>query len=82
MTILDEFTRQASSTVGPSRFAGHHFLDPLAVLREMTRVCATGGRVVVVDSAPAPEKADAFNATERLRLGYPVAILVAARAAG
>jgi hypothetical protein len=33
----------------------------------MTRVCARGGRVVVADSAPAPEKADAFNRMERLR---------------
>jgi len=41
-----------------SRFAFHHFLDPGAVLREMKRVCAPGGRVVVVDSAPAPDKAD------------------------
>ena len=33
----------------------------------MRRVCAAGGKVVVVDSAPAPDKADAFNAMERLR---------------
>jgi ubiquinone/menaquinone biosynthesis C-methylase UbiE len=50
-----------------SRFAFHHFLDPGAVLREMKRVCAPGGRVVVVDSAPAPDKADAFNRLEKLR---------------
>src|SRR6266446_1700631 len=50
-----------------SRFAFHHFLDPRAVLAEMRRVCAPGGRVVVADSAPAPDKADAFNAMERLR---------------
>ncbi|HKV05609.1 MAG TPA: methyltransferase domain-containing protein [Candidatus Acidoferrales bacterium] len=50
-----------------ARFAFHHFLDPLAVLREMRRVCKTGGRVVVADSAPAPEKAEAFNEMERLR---------------
>lgn len=47
-----------------ARFAFHHFLDPLAVLKEMRRV---GGRIVVADSAPAREKADAFNAMERLR---------------
>jgi ubiquinone/menaquinone biosynthesis C-methylase UbiE len=47
-----------------ARFAFHHFLDPLAVLKEMRRV---GGRIVVADSAPASEKADAFNAVERLR---------------
>ena len=33
----------------------------------MRRVCAVGGKVVVADSAPAPDKADAFNAMERLR---------------
>lgn len=54
-------------TLVTARFAFHHFLDPLAVLREMTRVCAPGGTVVVVDTAPSPEKIDAFNAVERLR---------------
>jgi SAM-dependent methyltransferase len=57
----------ASFTIVVSRFAFHHFLDPLAVLHEMRRVCAPGGAVVVVDSAPAPDKADAFNALERVR---------------
>jgi ubiquinone/menaquinone biosynthesis C-methylase UbiE len=47
-----------------ARFAFHHFLDPLAVLKEMRRV---GGRIVVADSAPASGKADSFNAVERLR---------------
>jgi ubiquinone/menaquinone biosynthesis C-methylase UbiE len=56
-----------SFTIVTSRFAFHHFLDPLAVLREMARVCAAGGRVVVVDSAPDSAKADAFNRMERLR---------------
>ena len=49
------------------RFAFHHFLEPGAVLREMARVCAPGGRVVVVDSAPAPDKAAEFNRLEKLR---------------
>ncbi len=50
-----------------ARFAFHHFLDPRAVLAEMRRVCAPGGRVAVIDSAPAPDKAAAFNHMERLR---------------
>lgn len=50
-----------------SRFALHHLQNPLAVLKEMRRVCAPGGRVVVADSAPAADKAEAFNAMERLR---------------
>lgn len=57
----------ASFTVVVSRFAFHHLLDPGAVLKEMRRVCAPGGTVMVIDSAPAPDKADAFNAMERLR---------------
>ena len=57
----------ASFTVVTSRFAFHHFLEPGAVLREMARVCAPGGIVMVVDSAPAPDKADAFNRMEVVR---------------
>jgi ubiquinone/menaquinone biosynthesis C-methylase UbiE len=57
----------AAFTVVTSRFAFHHFLEPLAVLREMVRVCAPGGTVMVVDAAPAPERADAFNRMELLR---------------
>jgi hypothetical protein len=33
----------------------------------MKRVCRTGGKVVVADMAPAPEKAAALNAAEVLR---------------
>ena len=54
-------------TLVVSRFAFHHLLDPGAVLGEMRRVCAPGGTVMVIDSAPAQEKADAFNAMEALR---------------
>jgi len=57
----------ASFSIVTSRFAFHHFLDPFAVLREMVRVCAPGGTVVVVDTAPAPEKVDALNRLEVLR---------------
>jgi ubiquinone/menaquinone biosynthesis C-methylase UbiE len=52
-----------------SRFAFHHFPDPLAVLREMARVCTRPGRIVVADMAASgdPKKAAALNAMERLR---------------
>ena len=52
-----------------SRFAFHHFLDPKAVLAEMKRVCAPGGRVAVIDSeaSPDPAKAAEFNRMEKLR---------------
>ncbi len=56
-------------TIVVTRFAVHHFPDPLGVLREMVRVCAPGGRVVVVDTyaSPDPAKAAEFNRLEKLR---------------
>jgi SAM-dependent methyltransferase len=57
----------ASFTLVTSRFAFHHFLDPRAVLAEMKRVCAPGGTVLLIDAAPAPDKADAFNRMELIR---------------
>jgi ubiquinone/menaquinone biosynthesis C-methylase UbiE len=57
----------AAFTLVTSRFAFHHFLDPRAVLAEMSRVCAPGGTVLLIDAAPAPEKADAFNRMELVR---------------
>src|ERR1044071_1309021 len=52
-----------------SRFAFHHFENPGAVLAEMRRVCAPGGRVMVVDTeaSPDPAKAAEFNRMEILR---------------
>ncbi len=57
----------AHFSIVSSRFAFHHFQEPLAPLREMKRVCKPKGRIVVADSAPVAAKADAFNAMERLR---------------
>ncbi|MGH7353482.1 MAG: class I SAM-dependent methyltransferase [Candidatus Rokuibacteriota bacterium] len=57
----------ASFSIVTSRFAFHHLEDPRAALAEMRRVCVPGGTVMVIDSAPATDKADAFNAVERLR---------------
>lgn len=56
-------------TIVVTRFSFHHFLDPLGVLREMVRVCAPGGRIVVADSCPSEDKAKAaaFNRLELLR---------------
>jgi ubiquinone/menaquinone biosynthesis C-methylase UbiE len=56
-------------TIVVSRFTFHHFLDPLGVLREMARVCAPGGRVLVADTDAAadPAKAAEFNRMEKLR---------------
>jgi ubiquinone/menaquinone biosynthesis C-methylase UbiE len=50
-----------------SRYAIHHLEEPAVVVAEMTRACKPGGRVVLIDSAPAPHQAEAFNATERIR---------------
>src|SRR6478672_861924 len=50
-----------------SRFAFHHLQDPLAALREMKRVCRTGGKIVVADMAPLPTKVNVLNAAECLR---------------
>jgi SAM-dependent methyltransferase len=52
-----------------SRFAFHHFPDPLAVLREMVRVCTRPGRIVIADMVASddPKRADTLNRMERLR---------------
>jgi ubiquinone/menaquinone biosynthesis C-methylase UbiE len=56
-------------TLVVSRFLLHHVTDPDAVVREMARVCAPGGRVAIVDiTAPEdPKIAERYNAIERLR---------------
>jgi SAM-dependent methyltransferase len=58
-----------SFTIVVTRFSVHHFPQPAAVLREMARVCAPGGRLVVVDmyASQDPATAAEFNRLERLR---------------
>lgn len=57
----------AQFSIVSSRFAFHHLQDPLAALKEMQRVCKRGGKILVADMAPLPEKAAALNAAELLR---------------
>jgi ubiquinone/menaquinone biosynthesis C-methylase UbiE len=50
-----------------TRYSFHHFLDPLAVMLEMVRVCKPSGKVMIVDAVLPPEKVDAYNRMEKLR---------------
>ncbi len=61
--------RDGAFTIVVTRFSMHHFLDPAAVFAEMVRVCAPGGRIVVVDTPASadPVKAAQFNRLEKLR---------------
>jgi ubiquinone/menaquinone biosynthesis C-methylase UbiE len=58
---------EAQFSIVSSRFAFHHLQDPLSALKELKRECKPGGRIVVADMSPLPEKAAALNATELLR---------------
>jgi ubiquinone/menaquinone biosynthesis C-methylase UbiE len=58
---------RAQFSIVSSRFVFHHLQEPLAALKEMKRVCQPGGKIVVADMAPLPEKAAALNAAELLR---------------
>ncbi len=71
-------------TIVVSRFAFHHFSEPRAVLAEMVRVCAPGGRVLVCDvqASDDPRKAAEFNRMEVLRDPSHVRALPAAELRG
>ncbi|HKB81767.1 MAG TPA: methyltransferase domain-containing protein [Burkholderiales bacterium] len=58
-----------SFTIVVTRFSFHHFIEPLVVLKEMVRVCAPGGRVLVADmhTSTDPAKGAEFNRMELLR---------------
>jgi len=58
-----------SFTIVTTRFSCHHFQDPLAVVREMVRVCKPGGHIVVIDNYASEDtrKAVEFNRLEKLR---------------
>jgi ubiquinone/menaquinone biosynthesis C-methylase UbiE len=50
-----------------TRFSFHHLVEPLRTLREMKRVCKSGGRVVVADVAPAVACNERYDHFERIR---------------
>jgi SAM-dependent methyltransferase len=59
----------ASFSIVTSRYAFHHLVEPVRVLREMARVCKPEGRVAVMDTIASdnPRKAEMFNRMEKLR---------------
>ena len=52
-----------------TRYSFHHFPDPLAVFKEMVRVCRRGGRIAVVDmyASEDDDRAAQWNRLELLR---------------
>ncbi|HVT92676.1 MAG TPA: class I SAM-dependent methyltransferase [Bryobacteraceae bacterium] len=50
-----------------TRYSFHHLMEPERVLREMARVCRSGGRIVVADVTPEASKAAAYDEIEKLR---------------
>jgi ubiquinone/menaquinone biosynthesis C-methylase UbiE len=59
----------SSFSVVVTRYTFHHFLDPLAVFKEMVRACRRGGRIAVVDMYASEDDAKMaqWNRLERLR---------------
>lgn len=64
-----------SFTAVLTRYSFHHFLDPVAVLAEMVRVCQPGGRVLVADLLLPPAKIEAYDCMERIRDPSHVTVL-------
>src|SRR5262245_54648427 len=65
--ILSLPFHDATFSLVVTRYSFHHLLDPRAALAEMKRVLKPGGKVMVMDAAPEPDKADAYNRMEKLR---------------
>lgn len=61
--------KAGSFSIVTCRYSFHHFKHPEAALQEMKRVCRPSGKIVVIDmlSSEDAEKANAFNAMEKLR---------------
>lgn len=56
-----------SFDVVASRLAVHHFADPAAIVREMSRVCRLGGRVILADIV-ADDDPEQHAETDRLEI--------------
>jgi SAM-dependent methyltransferase len=51
-----------------TRYSFHHMVEPLGALREMARVCAPGGKVIVIDCfTKTTQQQAAYDRIERLR---------------
>lgn len=60
--------KDGSFSVVTSRYTFHHFLEPMAVLKEMVRVASPRGRVAVIDVfTSSKEQSIAYDKFEKLR---------------
>jgi len=50
-----------------TRYNFHHLLAPERALTEMVRATRPGGRATIVDAAPPPDKAQAYDELELVR---------------